>query len=118
MNGARAGAIQPGFGNGAIPANRPNGRRFGDDVADIAVSALISDLHGPLVIRVADGVDGINRNDSRCHKVFPQGGRSSRNTPRASRGTFPHSVAFSLRSDATEGTEGRNLTRLSLRSVT
>ena len=64
-------AIQPGFGGGVIPGGWPNGRRFGDDVVDIAVSALISDLRGPLVIRVADGVDGVSRNDAGYNKVFP-----------------------------------------------
>jgi hypothetical protein len=64
-------SIQPGFGNGTIPGGWPNGRRFGDDVVDIAVSALISDLRGPLVIRVADGVDGVSDNDMGSNKVFP-----------------------------------------------
>ena len=64
-------AIQPGFGGGVIPGGWPNGRRFGDDVVDIAVSALISDLRGPLVIRVADGVDGVSQNDAGYNKVFP-----------------------------------------------
>ena len=36
--------VQPGFGKGVVPGGWPNGRRFGDDVLDIAVSALISDL--------------------------------------------------------------------------
>ena len=44
--------IQPGFGGGTIPGGWPNGRRFGDDVVDIAVTALISDLRtSPPVIR-------------------------------------------------------------------
>jgi len=63
--------VQPGFGGGTVPGGWPNGRRFGDDVVDIAVSALISDLRGPLVIRVADGIDGVIRNDMAYHKVFP-----------------------------------------------
>jgi hypothetical protein len=64
--------IQDPFGNGGfIPGGWPNGRRFGDDVVDIAVSALISDLRGPLVIRVADGVDGVSANDMVFNKVFP-----------------------------------------------
>jgi hypothetical protein len=64
--------IQDPFGNGgAIPGGWPNGRRFGDDVVDIAVSALLSDLRGPLVIRVADGVDGVSTNDMAYNKVFP-----------------------------------------------
>jgi hypothetical protein len=66
--------VQDGFGNGTIPGGWPNGRRFGDDVVDIAVSALLSDLRGPLVIRVADGVDGVSANDSGYNKVFPYGG--------------------------------------------
>jgi Domain of unknown function (DUF4331) len=65
-------AIQDPFGNGgSIPGGWPNGRRFGDDVVDIAVSALISDLRGPLVIRVADGIDGVSQNDMAFNKVFP-----------------------------------------------
>jgi hypothetical protein len=68
-------AIQDPFGNGGqIPGGWPNGRRFGDDVVDIAVSALISDLRGPLVINVADGIDGVNKNDSGYNKVFPYAG--------------------------------------------
>ena len=68
-------AIQDPFGNGGfVPGGWPNGRRFGDAVVDIAVSALISDLRGPLVIRVADGIDGVSANDSGYNKVFPYGG--------------------------------------------
>jgi hypothetical protein len=68
-------AVQDPFGNnGLISGGWPNGRRFGDDVIDIAFSALLSDLRGPLIIRVADGVDGVNRNDQGFHKVFPYQG--------------------------------------------
>jgi hypothetical protein len=65
--------IQDGFGNGAVPGGWPNGRRFGDDVVDIAVSALLSDLREPanLVINVADGVDNVSANDIGYNKVFP-----------------------------------------------
>jgi hypothetical protein len=70
-NDALLSAIQPGFGGGTIPGGWPNGRRFGDDVMDIVVSALLSDLRGPLVIRVADGVDGVSKNDQGFNKVFP-----------------------------------------------
>jgi hypothetical protein len=67
--------IQDPFGNGGlVPGGWPNGRRFGDDVIDIAVSALISDLRGPLVINVADGIDGVSANDSGYNKVFPYAG--------------------------------------------
>ena len=63
--------IQTGFGGGTLPGGWPNGRRFGDDVIDIAVTAVISDLRGPLVIRVADGIDGVSTNDMAYNKVFP-----------------------------------------------
>jgi len=66
--------VQAGFGNGTVPGGWPNGRRFGDDVVDIAVSALISDLRGPLTIRVADGVDGVSHNDVGYNKTFPYEG--------------------------------------------
>jgi len=66
--------IQDPFGNGGfIPGGWPNGRRFGDDVVDIAVSALVSDLRpGPTFrITVVDGADGVNTNDMAYNKVFP-----------------------------------------------
>lgn len=66
--------IQDPFQNGGlIPGGWPNGRRFGDDVLDIAVSALLSDLRTvPLVpekIQVAG--DGVDSNDMVFNKVFP-----------------------------------------------
>jgi hypothetical protein len=63
--------IQAGFGGGTVPGGWPNGRRFGDDVVDIGVTAVISDLRGPLVIHVADGIDGVSANDMPYNKVFP-----------------------------------------------
>src|SRR4026208_1808083 len=65
--------IQDPFKNGGfIPGGWPNGRRFGDDVVDIAVTALISDLRDPknLIIRGPAG-DGVDRNDMSFNKVFP-----------------------------------------------
>ena len=63
--------IQPGFGGGVIPGGWPNGRRFGDDVVDIAVTALISDLRtSPPIIRGPAG-DNVNANDMAFNKVFP-----------------------------------------------
>jgi Domain of unknown function (DUF4331) len=63
--------IQSGFGNGVVPGGWPNGRRFGDDVVDIAVTALISDLRtSPPVIRGPAG-DNVNGNDMVFNKVFP-----------------------------------------------
>jgi hypothetical protein len=63
--------VQPGFGNGVVPGGWPNGRRFGDDVVDIAVTALISDLRvSPPIIRGPAG-DGVDKNDIAYNKVFP-----------------------------------------------
>jgi hypothetical protein len=63
--------IQTGFGNGVVPGGWPNGRRFGDDVVDIAVTALISDLRvSPPIIRGPAG-DGVDKNDIAYNKVFP-----------------------------------------------
>ncbi|MAS94441.1 MAG: hypothetical protein CMO55_14675 [Verrucomicrobiales bacterium] len=66
-------AIQDPFDNGGqIPGGWPNGRRFGDDVIDIAVTALISDLRtNPVTINSAAGIDGVNSNDAGYNKVFP-----------------------------------------------
>jgi hypothetical protein len=57
-----------------VPGGWPNGRRFGDDVIDIGVTAVISDLRSiPLTIRSADGIDNMSANDSSYNKVFPYG---------------------------------------------
>ena len=65
--------VQEGFGGGLITGGWPNGRRFGDDVVDVAVSALISDLRDPanLDILVADGIDNVSQNDIGYNKTFP-----------------------------------------------
>jgi hypothetical protein len=61
----------PGFDPGTIPGGWPNGRRFGDDVVDIAVTALISDLRGdPLIINGPAG-DNVDGNEVAYSKVFP-----------------------------------------------
>ena len=63
--------IQPGFGGGVVPGGWPNGRRFGDDVVDIAVTALISDLRtSPPIVRGPAG-DNVDGNDKAFNKVFP-----------------------------------------------
>jgi len=63
--------VQAGFGGGTVPGGWPNGRRFGDDVVDIAVTALISDLRtSPPTIRGPAG-DNVDWNDMAYNKVFP-----------------------------------------------
>lgn len=63
--------VQAGFGNGTVPGGWPNGRRFGDDVIDIAVTALISDLRpATFTLRVPAG-DNVDHNDMAYNKVFP-----------------------------------------------
>jgi len=64
----------PGFPAGTIPGGFPNGRRFGDDVVDIAVTAVISDLRtAPLQIAGPAG-DNVDANDATYNKVFPYAG--------------------------------------------
>ncbi|MEN8184202.1 MAG: DUF4331 domain-containing protein [Myxococcota bacterium] len=66
--------VQAGlFGDGTVPGGFPNGRRFGDDVVDIAIAALVSDLRDPrsLFIRVFDGIDNVSENDISFNKEFP-----------------------------------------------
>ncbi|MEZ5962445.1 MAG: DUF4331 domain-containing protein [Planctomycetota bacterium] len=59
--------------NQNVPGGWPNGRRFGDDVIDIGVSAVISDLRvNPPVIRTAG--DNVDANDVAYNKVFPYAG--------------------------------------------
>lgn len=69
-------AIQDPFQNGGfIPGGWPNGRRFGDDVVDIAVDAILSDLAvlPPVIATFAPG-DGVPQNDVSYNKVFPYEG--------------------------------------------
>ncbi|MEO0797235.1 MAG: DUF4331 domain-containing protein [Verrucomicrobiota bacterium] len=75
--------VQPGFDlgggtNGTISGGWPNGRRFGDDVIDIAVAALVNDLRtAPVtldllgVVTAGNGIDNVNANDAVYNKVFP-----------------------------------------------
>jgi len=51
---------------GGVPSGWPNGRRFGDDVIDIALTALAADS-------VPGGLlgDNVNANDQIYHQVFP-----------------------------------------------
>ena len=63
--------VQAGFGGGTIPGGWPNGRRFGDDVVDIAVTALISDLRASPPIINGPAGDNVDWNDMAYNKVFP-----------------------------------------------
>jgi hypothetical protein len=68
--------------NGQVPGGWPNGRRFGDDVVDIGVTAVASDLRtNPPVIRVAG--DNVDKNDAVYNKVMPYAGtpHNGRNHP-------------------------------------
>ncbi len=67
--------VQMFLGTNQVSGGWPNGRRFGDDVLDIAVAAIISDLRTmPPTIRSADGIDNVSKNDSVYSKVFPYAG--------------------------------------------
>lgn len=72
------------FGPGVIPGGWPNGRRFGDDVVDIAVIAILSDLRDPSAVAATLpgtleevamlNLDNVAANDSVYNKVFPYAG--------------------------------------------
>ena len=64
-------SVQAGFGGGTVPGGWPNGRRFGDDVLDIAVTALISDLRVSPPKIVGPAGDNVDSNDIAYNKVFP-----------------------------------------------
>ncbi len=72
-----------------VPGGWPNGRRIGEDVIDIGVTAIISDLRSlPLTIRSAAGIDNVDSNDAILNKVFPyigtpHNGRNYDHNPRA-----------------------------------
>ena len=67
----QAGLPLQGLPAGAISGGWPNGRRFGDDVVDVAVTALISDLRGPGLEINGPGSDRVDENDITYNKVFP-----------------------------------------------
>src|SRR5262245_3434830 len=58
-----------------VPGGWPNGRRFGDDVLDIAIIALISDLRDPANLKIFNPLngnyDGVTGNELGFNKVFP-----------------------------------------------
>jgi Domain of unknown function (DUF4331) len=62
--------FQDPFGNGGfIPGGWPNGRRFGDDVIDIAFIALGAAGPGPDFSMV--NADKVKDNDITYNRVFP-----------------------------------------------
>ena len=84
------------LGNGTQPGGWPNGRRFDDDVVDIALLALASDLSNPMNPKIPGfGIpaavlpaltDGINKNDEVVSKILPywgtpHNGRNYRHNP-------------------------------------
>jgi hypothetical protein len=58
-----------------VPGGWPNGRRFGDDVVDIALIALLSDLRDPANLKISNpfngNYDGVTGNEMGFNKVFP-----------------------------------------------
>lgn len=62
-------------GKNFVPGGWPNGRRFGDDVTDIAIIALLSDLRDPANLKINDpfkgNYDGVTANELGFSKTFP-----------------------------------------------
>jgi hypothetical protein len=56
---------------GVIAGGWPNGRRFGDDVVDITLSALVSDLRTNGTGGISIIGDNVDHNDVPYNKVFP-----------------------------------------------
>lgn len=67
--------VQDGLGGGVVSGGWPNGRRFGDDVLDIAVCAAISDLRDSANLSIGcsgvDDIDAVKVNDISYNKVMP-----------------------------------------------
>ncbi|MGF1544963.1 MAG: DUF4331 domain-containing protein [Parvularculaceae bacterium] len=62
--------LESAAAGGPVPGGWPNGRRFGDDVVDIALIAL--GVAGPLGGDPADvDIDGVTANDISFNQVFP-----------------------------------------------
>jgi hypothetical protein len=63
--------LQSALTGGAVPGGWPNGRRFGDDVTDIAVLALRGGRGlTPDQLKAAD-IDRVTKNDITYNRVFP-----------------------------------------------
>jgi len=65
-----------------VPSGWPNGRRLGDDVVDIALTAIAS---GPAYTTITQVGDNVNANDTLYDQVFPYAG-----TPWGGPGTTLH----------------------------
>lgn len=95
--------ISEGFGDNVVSGGWPNGRRLGDDVVDIAITAIISDLRtDPLTIRSADGIDNVDSNDAVYNKVFPyaatpHNGRNHVHNSSFAQFRVPHFINMSTR---------------------
>jgi hypothetical protein len=88
-----------------VPGGWPNGRRFGDDVVDIAVTAIISDLRTlPLVIRSADGIDNVNSNDAIYNKAFPYAATPHNGRNSAHNAKTPYSPLLNISARGVAGT--------------
>ncbi len=79
---------------GIIPGGFPNGRRFGDDVLDIAIIAVLSDLRGDdlsevLVLDPTFSLDGVDQNDISFNKVFPYAATPLNGRNHVHHGVFP-----------------------------
>lgn len=70
------------FAGTNVPSGWPNGRRFGDDVVDIALTAIAS---GPSYSSIVSVGDNVNANDTLYDRVFPYAG-----TPWGGPGTTLH----------------------------
>ena len=99
--------MQPGFGNGTVPGGWPNGRRFGDDVLDIAVTALISDLRVSPPIIVGPAGDNVDKNDIAYNKVLPTSIRSSSAASSTGRGAAGRSSRSTRRPASSSGSSKR-----------
>ena len=60
-----------------IPSGWPNGRRFGDDVADIALTAIAS---GPSFDTITVVGDNVAANDQLYNRTFPYAGTPNAGT--------------------------------------
>lgn len=63
--------VASAFTGGQVPSGWPNGRRFGDDVVDIALTAVAS---GPTFETINLLGDNVSANDAVYNRVFPHAG--------------------------------------------